>query len=306
MKKYIVTTTINAPTEALIKYSKMPDWNLIVVGDLKTPHDSYKDIDCLYLSPDDQQSLYPDLSNALGWNCLQRRNIGFLEAYRLGADIIATVDDDNIPKPGWGENLIVGQEVDVDTYDANEVFDALSVTEHNNLWHRGYPVELLQTKNLVKYLGKKSRKVLIQADLWDGDPDVDAIARVVYKPIVKFNIQEHFCSVKTSPFNSQNTFVHREVLPYYFMFPFVGRMDDIWAAYYVQELFPNSLVFGPSSVYHDRNAHNLINDIDLETIGYRNTYDFVKNPLDYVANKLPEKSIQAWEEYRKLFKERNV
>tara|TARA_Y100000389_G_C17456648_1_gene518601 strand:- start:1669 stop:1788 length:120 start_codon:yes stop_codon:yes gene_type:complete len=34
---FIVTTTINAPTEALIKYSKFKEWKLIVVGDLKTP-----------------------------------------------------------------------------------------------------------------------------------------------------------------------------------------------------------------------------------------------------------------------------
>ena len=37
MKKYIATTTINPPTEALIKYSKLKDWTVIVAGDLKTP-----------------------------------------------------------------------------------------------------------------------------------------------------------------------------------------------------------------------------------------------------------------------------
>ena len=37
MKKIIVTTTINEPTEALIKYSNFKDWKLIIVGDLKTP-----------------------------------------------------------------------------------------------------------------------------------------------------------------------------------------------------------------------------------------------------------------------------
>jgi len=303
MKKYIVTTTINSPTKALIKYSKMDEWTLIVVGDKKTPHKMYDNVDCIYLSPEKQQELYPELSDALGWNCIQRRNIGFLEAYRLGADIIATVDDDNIPKPGWGKNLVVGQTIDIDTYEANEVFDALSVTEYSHLWHRGYPVELLSTKNEIKYLGKLSRKVLVQADLWDGDPDVDAIARITFKPIVKFLNREHFSSTKPSPFNSQNTFVYRDAIPYYFMFPFIGRMDDIWASYYLQSIFPNSVVFGESSVYHDRNTHNLIDDIELEMIGYRNTYDFVKNLKDYVENKLPEKSILAWKEYQKIFKE---
>ena len=35
MSKFIVTTTIQPPTEATIKYSEKPDWKLIVVGDKK-------------------------------------------------------------------------------------------------------------------------------------------------------------------------------------------------------------------------------------------------------------------------------
>ncbi len=41
-------------------------------------------------------------------------------------------------------------------------------------------------------------------------------------------------SNKLSPFNSQNTFLAGDVLEDYFLYPHVGRMDDIWAAYYVQ------------------------------------------------------------------------
>ena len=37
IKKFIVTTTINPPTKALLKFSKFNGWRLIVVGDLKTP-----------------------------------------------------------------------------------------------------------------------------------------------------------------------------------------------------------------------------------------------------------------------------
>jgi len=39
MKKFIVTTTINPPTDALLKYSKLEGWTVIVAGDLKTNHD---------------------------------------------------------------------------------------------------------------------------------------------------------------------------------------------------------------------------------------------------------------------------
>ena len=49
MKKYIVTTTIQSPTKATIKYSEMSDWQLVVVGDKKTPENEYRDIECIFL-----------------------------------------------------------------------------------------------------------------------------------------------------------------------------------------------------------------------------------------------------------------
>lgn len=300
--KVIVTTTINAPTKALIKYSKMKDWKLIVVADLNTPHEEYKNINCIYLSPEEQEKKYPLLSQLIGWNTIARRNIGLLEAYRMKSSIMATVDDDNIPYDTWGENVVVNKTILVDTYDSDEIFDPLSVTEYNYLWHRGYPVELLKHKNNIRYIGKQERKVLVQADFWDGDPDIDAICRITYKPNVKFKFNKFFASIKTSPFNCQNTFISRDVIPYYFMHPYIGRMDDIWASYYVQANFPNSVVYGPASVFHDRNFHNLANDIKLEMLGYENGYEFVQDPIGYTNNKLPEKAILARKEYDRLIK----
>ena len=40
--KFIVTTTIQHPTEATIRFYKKKDWNLIVVGDKKTPSQEKK------------------------------------------------------------------------------------------------------------------------------------------------------------------------------------------------------------------------------------------------------------------------
>ena len=196
MRKFIVTTTIQKPTEATIRFSKMEGWTLIVVGDTKTPHHEYEKINCIYLHPNEQEKKYPALSNAIGWKSIQRRNIGFVEAYHLGADIVATVDDDNIPYDNWGKNLLVGQEVFVDYYDASSVgvFDALSVTNHSDIWHRGFPIQQLNKKNDVLYLGKKKIKVDVQADLWDGDPDIDAMCRLTKKPIVKFNVTEPYAA----------------------------------------------------------------------------------------------------------------
>ena len=50
MKKFIITTTINSPTEAIIKFDNLNEWHLIVVGDKKTPID-YSLQNGLYISP---------------------------------------------------------------------------------------------------------------------------------------------------------------------------------------------------------------------------------------------------------------
>ena len=194
MKKYIITTTINEPTEATIKFCEIADkkdFTFVIVGDTKTPHESYQKLvenylNVVYLTPVKQEHLYPELSEIIGWKTIQRRNIGLVYAYQSGAEIIATVDDDNIPYEFWGDNILLGQEIEVDEYEnlSCPYFDAISTTEHNDLWHRGFPIEYLQVKNNIEYKGKTKIIPMIQAEFWDGDPDIDAICRLSKKPIV--------------------------------------------------------------------------------------------------------------------------
>ena len=297
MTKFIVTTTINSPTIATLKFieiAKRDGWKFVVVGDTKTPHEEYEKLDCIYLDPDKQAEMYPELSEIIGWKTIQRRNIGFVYAYNHGAEIVATVDDDNIPYDNWGTDLYVGKEVEVDYYTNKEllVFDPLSVTNQSNLWHRGFPIDLLHLKNSIEYKGKKKITPLIQADLWDGDPDIDAMCRLSFKPIVKFDTTSPFAAAEISPFNSQNTFIHRDALKHYAVWPYVGRMDDIWGGYYTQKMIgDDKLIYNRASVYQDRNVQDLITNLEKEVIGYRHTLDFTKNPnttSDYIPAKTKE------------------
>ena len=301
MNKYIVTTTINPPTLASIKYSRKEDWTLIVVGDTKTPHYEYENLNCIYLSPEYQEKTYPELSDTIGWKSIQRRNIGFVEAYNRGADIVATVDDDNIPYDSWGTNVVVGETVEIDFYDTHlGVFDPLSVTEHNQVWHRGYPIELVPFRKEVTYGGKLKRNVLVQADLWDGDPDIDAMARLSIKPTVKFGVQDAYGSTSISPFNSQNTFLARDVIPYYSVFPHVGRMDDIWGGYVLQYYFPNSVIYNKASVFQDRNVQDLITNLEKEIMGYRKTSELIRSLPDWQSI-VPKETLAYWDAYRRCF-----
>ena len=220
----------------------------------------------------------------------------------MGADIIATVDDDNIPLDGWGKNLFVGNEVEVDYYTTSlDVFDPIFVTEYSNLWHRGFPLQYVSKRD-AKLVDKRKIKCLVQADFWNGDPDIDAVCRITQMPEVKFSEFKPFASEKISPFNSQNTFLHRDVIPYYMVIPHIGRMDDIWGAYALQqdlkESHGNFVVYNKATVYQDRNEHDLTIDMEEEMIGYRNNPKLIS---DGYRSVLPENAQKAYDIYKSLF-----
>jgi hypothetical protein len=144
----------------------------------------------------------------------------------------------------------------------------------------------------------------IQADFWNGDPDIDAVCRMEHAPECEFDPERFpLAGNKLSPFNSQNTFLRSEVLKDYFLFPHVGRMDDIWAAYYVQAKGFN-VVYGRASVYQRRNAHDLVRDMREEYLGYEHNLRIVeslaKDPEAILAH-LPGRSAWAFQLYRRHF-----
>ena len=304
LKKFIVCTSINKPTLAIKKFDYMRDWKLIVVGDKKTPK-NYKLKNGVYLSPKKQEKIDKKLSDLIGWNCIQRRNFGILYAWKNNADVVAVVDDDNIPYNNWGKKLLLNKKTKVDLYKSSaEAFDPIYVTNHKNLWHRGYPLQILKKRNNFK----KTKSFIfpdIQADFWNGDPDIDAICRMEYHPNCKFQSKYFpFASNKISPFNSQNTFISRNVLPHYFLFPHIGRMDDIWASYYVLSK-GFKVVYNKASVFQKRNTHDLTQDMLKEFIGYENNLKLIKSLKKNTANIssfLPKKSQLAFLRYQTHFK----
>ena len=303
MSKVIVTTTINPPTEALQKFAAMPEWQLVVIGDKKTPTDFHID-GAIYVTPHEQKKYDPELSEALGWNVVERRNYGFLWAKDMGAQVVAVVDDDNVPLENWGKQVFVGQEVEVDYYQTDKLaFDPVAVTEHSHLWHRGYPPQLLAERDF----GEPQRKIVtpdVQADFWNGDPDIDAFCRMQFKPDVVFDASRFpLGSNKVGPFNSQNTFVSPDWLGEYFLFPHVGRFIDIWTAYYVQSRGA-TLIYGPPTVRQDRNVHDLTRDLAAEFVGYEHTLALLERLEDdpmAIFDFMPERASVAYRAYRKHF-----
>ena len=301
--KTIVITSIYSPQIATLKYANIPGWNVVVVGDMKTPDEEYDSLkNITYLSPDNQKKLYPELSELIGWNSIDRRNIGYAYAYKMGASVIASVDDDNIPLENWGKNLYIDKPIECKLYTTNNcpVFDPLSVTTYNHLWHRGFPIYWLKEKNNISYENKKIIPSF-QANFWNGDPDIDAIARLEHYPNCDFSKDNifPFSSSILSPFNSQNTFISRNAIKDYFCFPFIGRMDDIWGAYYALSK-GHKVIYDEATVYQDRNIHDNIIDFENEIIGYKNSHKLVLD-IDNIQNYIPERSWRSFLEYQKLF-----
>jgi hypothetical protein len=179
----------------------------------------------------------------------------------------------------------------------------VGATNHRQLWHRGYPLQLLAKREYQKY-SRERVHVDVQADFWNGDPDIDAICRMEHAPECKFDPAYFpFAANKMSPFNSQNTFLAGDLLRDYFLFPHIGRMDDIWAGYYVQAK-GRHVVYAQASVYQDRNIHDLVRDMRQEYLGYENNLrlvqDLSKDP-DSIAAYLPGRALWAFQLYRRHF-----
>ena len=285
--KFIVTTTINNVTPALEKYDNIDGWNLIVIGDKKTPDIKLNNGE--FIPWDMQNSLGFKCESHIPWNVIQRRNLGYLLAIKNGADIIATIDDDNIPLRTWGQEIYVGSSVTRRMISDSVICDSLF--EHSNvttgkLWHRGYPIQRLEERH------KRKEKIStghvdVQAGLWNGDPDVDAVCRIASGPFnLSFSDMEFIIDNKCfSPYNTQNTLFSRRVSPAMCLMFSVGRMDDIWASYMTQRIMreiDSHVMFTGPTVFQDRNDHDLSVDLENEMIGYRNTEAFIEklNKID--------------------------
>ena len=274
-KRVIVTTTINSPTEALRKFDEMKGWTLVVVGDLRTPQD-FQLKNGVYVSPAEQEKYHKRFSDMIGWNTIRRRNLGFLIAKDMGADIVATVDDDNIPLDDWGQNVFVGEEIEVDYYETGPaLFRSRGGHELPAPLAPGISPAVAHRARATPRRTTRKVRVDVQADFWNGDPDIDAVCRLEHRPDCAFAADCFpMAANKPAPFNSQNTFLRGDILADYFMIPFIGRMDDIWGAYHLQSR-GYQVVFNKATVVQVRNLQDLTRNLKDEFLGYERTIALV-------------------------------
>lgn len=278
-KKFIVITSINAPTNAVKEFTKWQGWTTIVVGDRKSPK-KWTCENVIYLSIEDQIKMFPEFSELLPENTYLRKMLGYIYAFRNGAEAIFESDDDNIPYPGAVDKIeadISGQRCAGPTLSSSKGWvNIYSEFGPSDCWPRGYPLHHIMnsTEDIVQSNTEDLPWGVMQY-LADEDPDVDAIYRMTHTDPIFFARNRVFKLGKKTycPFNSQATLWLPEAFP--LMFLPIGKTDrvtdilrgymslaSLWASGY-------TLAFSSPIVYQKRNPHNLFRDFQQELDLYR-------------------------------------
>ena len=304
MKVTITTTTINVPyliedyIKDVIKHNRQDYVDFVITGDKKTPleakvfcqklQEKYN-LSVLFMDVDDQNeymSKYPKLNGFLPWNCIQRRQVAILKAYEQGADIIVLIDDDNYIacEDYVGHHMLLGAKNEMQTVSSPSgwynICDDLEDRQNRKFYPRGYSWidrvdevsnHIWETKNI---------RTVVNAGFWLGDPDIDAVTRLAAPiDVVSYKKEYNYALGKGtfSPFNSQNTAIHKDIVPIYFLVSDIGRFDDIWSSYIVEKItwhLEDYISYGQPLVKQNRNEHDLWVDAWLEEMGTKMTTEF--------------------------------
>lgn len=305
----VVTTTIHVPrflAEVLQNaetFGHGEQLGLVVVGDRKTPGEVGTFLaelnrrhaaEVTYLDLPAQQTLlrrWPPLDLFVRYDCIQRRNVGFLQAAIDGAEVIITVDDDNFMTGDdfIGHHLAVGREVEVPVVSHPSgwwnVCGRLRCDPPRRFYHRGHPKSQQDWSTTGHEVQTATVRAVANAGLWLGVPDVDATAHLE-EPINVVALEpiggRRTCALAAGtwcPISSENAAFDASLLPVLYLPVMldpirgyrIGRMDDIWMSYFLRAIADSrgeAVLYGPPLVVQKRNPHNFVADLSEELAGY--------------------------------------
>ena len=278
-------------------------------------HQSYKQIENFYsnfkyLTIDEQNRLYPELFESVDDECISRINIGILYAYANSCEIVFLVDLDYGTEINYlFEKLAVknylNTKINADIYNTNDyIFDPYQPTTSNQIWHRGFPWEKLICRNY--FIKEKNFSIcpLVQAFLINGSADVDNLGKIFFQPDVNFSMYTPFTSNASMPFNCKNTLIHRDAIPYYFVFPSLGNIGDIFGSYIYQLYHKQTVLYCHPTVTRFKNNISNLTELNQDIKDQQIIAEFLNSPQKYI-DILPNNSLISLEKYRKNFPEVN-
>jgi len=283
MKSLIITSIANDQHPILKQFAEecnKRNLNFIVIGDTKSPAD-FNLSGCDFWSVERQLTLPFELAKITPTKHYSRKNLGYLLAIKNGTTELVETDDDNIPREEFWDAK--QREVKSYAFENTGWVNVYNYFTKQFIWPRGYPLEELQKKQTdITSLKFDAVNCPIQQGLADENPDVDAVYRLTYPLPLSFDIKTKIALGRNawSPFNSQNTYWFKEAfallyLPSYCSF----RMTDIWRSYVAQRIAWEcgwSVLYHESTVWQERNEHNLMKDFEDEIPGYTNNLRICK------------------------------
>lgn len=277
-KKCVIITTINEPTETIRKHISNSEYDVIIVGDLKTP-DTYKNEDCIFLNVENQKKMFPELCDLIPYNHYGRKNLGYLYAIKKGYEVIYETDDDNIPHDNFDSVLELDENVQTIKENNSSWINIFKYFTNNSwIWPRGYPLSCIKKNSQPNYSFDKSKNkndVAIINGLVENDPDVDAIFRLVCNHAVVWEKGKNIIisNENTCPFNTQNTFWLDPnlflglLLPCSVTFRYCDILKGIVANALLKHNNKNMAYISPN-VTQLRNEHDLMQDFESEVPMY--------------------------------------
>jgi len=270
--KCVIITTINKPTETILKHIANPSYDVIIVGDNKTP-DDYKQLDCIYLDIPTQKQLFGELADLLPYNHYCRKNLGYLYAVKRGYSVIYETDDDNIPHDDFDSVLRIRCDTLISETSDKWINIFKYFTNNAYVWPRGYPLSKLKSHSAYHVTSAEGKQPSIINGLVENDPDVDAIFRLVctHQDYIHWDSGKSVIidNNNVCPFNTQNTFWINPALFACLLIPTTVsfRYCDILRGIITNIVLKhtgNYMMYSSPNVVQRRNEHNLIHDFKSE------------------------------------------
>lgn len=283
-KTIAVLTTINQPNKRVGDWFDITKNKTIVVGDNKTPKDWEHD-KCIYYSISHQKKSGFKISGQLPENHYTRKNLAYLFAIKSGASRIIDTDDDNFPYISKWEKLLKSEFEVFEHAPSDKVLFKNIYSYFSNsdipFWPRGFPLNLINLEESSISLTDITKTHIKEVGLWQcmvhGDPDIDAIHRLIFKGTPNFKNKSAILMSKGifCAFNSQNTlWLDSNLFPLLYLPSTVSfRFTDILRGYIAQSVINVSSKnwgFSEATSYQERNDHNLMNDFRSEVSMYSN------------------------------------
>lgn len=311
MKAAIVCTTIfnleflESFAANLEAHGRLDDVEVIVIPDRKSPASSWavaeaarrRGVRVAYPAMEEQERYldrFPRLKPLIPYDSDNRRNIGYLMALEGGAELVVSIDDDNFPAAEHdfiGEHAVCGARRTLDTVSAPggwyNICNLLETTPVGvALFPRGFPYRARRA-DLAHGFSPQDRRIGVNVGLWTGDPDVDAISRnFVTGRARRWTGRTIGLARGTwSPINTQNTGLHRELVPAYYYILMgekigglvIDRFGDILSGFFLKKVCEHldwGIKVGGPICDHRRTPHNLFKDLYHELAGIALLEDF--------------------------------